>query len=209
MNNARAAANQVVVLSDSRYALRWSAHLALTNKGRHLTPASERGAVLAYSLVMLLLLTILGVTAVTTSSLQEKMAGNLRDQSVAALAGDSILRDGEEWLYTQTSRPTPVCDDIYDSTNRVRSFNCLPEIAAADDTWWTSKGFTPTEYLTQVSQQPRYVNEWLQDVPDSPAKSLNYERGKEANYYRINGWSAGVTDFVRGWFQDTYRKRFN
>ena len=55
----------------------------------------ERGTALIFALVMLLLLTILGITAVTTSSLQEKMAGNMRDQYMAQQSGDSVLRDGE------------------------------------------------------------------------------------------------------------------
>src|SRR4030065_2112209 len=46
----------------------------------------EQGAALIFALVMLLLLTILGVTAITTSSLQEKMAGNIHDQDIAHTA---------------------------------------------------------------------------------------------------------------------------
>jgi type IV pilus assembly protein PilX len=169
--------------------------------------AKQRGTVLVFSLLMLLLLTILGVTAVTTSSLQEKMAGNMRDQYVAAHAGDSILRDGEAWLFTQTSRPSPVC--AYSATDKAWDFSCLSDVTAATDSWWTSNGFVPALAISQTSQPPRYVVEWLQDVPDSPAKTLNYDRGKEANYYRIDGWSLGATNAVHGVLQDTYRKRFN
>lgn len=171
--------------------------------------AKERGAVLAFALVILLLLTILGVTAVTTSSLQEKMAGNMRDQYVATHASDSVLRDGEAWLYAQTSKPSAVC--TYSSTDRAWDYSCLPDVTAAtaDNAWWASNGFAPALSISQTALAPRYVNEWLQDVPDSPAKSLGYERGKEANYYRVNGWSTGVTDYVSTLLQDTYRKRFN
>lgn len=169
--------------------------------------SKESGTVLVFSLVMLLLLTILGVTAITTSSLQEKMAGNMRDQYVAAHAGDSILRDGEGWLYSLTTRPSPLCATT--TTDRVWSFDCLPNVTAATDGWWSSNGFTSALTISQTSQSPRYVLEWLQDVPDSPAKSTGYERGKEANYYRVNGWATGASDSVRLIVQDTYRKRFN
>lgn len=173
----------------------------------NLSMSHEHGTVLVFSLVMLLLLTILGVTAITTSSLQEKMAGNMRDQYVAAHAGDSILRDGEGWLYSLITRPSPVCTTT--TTDRIWSFNCLPDVTAATDSWWSSNGFTSALTISQTSQSPRYVLEWLQDVPDSPAKSTGYERGKEANYYRVNGWATGATDSVRLIAQDTYRKRFN
>ena len=175
--------------------------------GCNMFPAKERGTVLIFSLVMLLLLTILGVTAVTTSSLQEKMAGNMRDQYVAAHAADSVLREGEAWLFVQTSRPSPVC--AYSATDKAWDFSCLPDVTSQIDSWWASNGFAPALTISQTSQTPRYVAEWLQDVPDSPAKSTGYERGKEANYYRVNGWSTGATDAARGLLQNTYRKRFN
>lgn len=207
MHNQRATAIQDVVLLCRPPALSIPGFVGLPESMRSVLPVKERGAVLAFSLAILLLLTILGVTAVTTSGLQEKMAGNMRDQYVAAHAGDSILRDGEAWLFTLTSKPAPVC--AYDSTDRAWDFSCLPDVTAVADSWWTTNGFIPALTISQASQQPRYVDEWLQDVPDSPAKSLNYERGKEANYYRVNGWSVGVTDYVRTLIQDTYRKRFN
>lgn len=49
----------------------------------------ERGTALIMSLVILLILTILGVTAMSTSSLQEKMAGNLQDMVRAIEAAES------------------------------------------------------------------------------------------------------------------------
>jgi type IV pilus assembly protein PilX len=49
----------------------------------------ERGVVLVMALVILLILTILGVTAMSTSSLQEKMAGNTQEQTKAFQAAES------------------------------------------------------------------------------------------------------------------------
>jgi hypothetical protein len=45
--------------------------------------SSQRGAVLFVALIMLLLLTLLGVTAMQVTTLQERMAGNLRLQQQA------------------------------------------------------------------------------------------------------------------------------
>jgi len=67
----------------------------MTNRpGFHGLPASmsrERGMVLVMALVILLILTILGVTAMSTSGLQEKMAGNAQEQTQAFQAAESGL----------------------------------------------------------------------------------------------------------------------
>ena len=54
-----------------------------------LFPIRQKGAALAMALVILLILTILGVTAMSTSSLEQKMAGNIQDMTRAFQAAES------------------------------------------------------------------------------------------------------------------------
>lgn len=64
-------------------------------------PASmlrQRGSALAISLIFLLLMTLLGVSAMQGSNMQERMAGNLRDRNMAFQAAEAALRAGEGWL---------------------------------------------------------------------------------------------------------------
>lgn len=61
-------------------------------------PARQRGAVLILALVMLLLLTFMGVAAMNTARMQEKMVGNLQDAQVAFEMAELALRAGENWL---------------------------------------------------------------------------------------------------------------
>lgn len=53
---------------------------------------TQAGVVLVISLIILLLLTIIGLFAMQTTALEEKMAGNLRDKSLAFQAAESALR---------------------------------------------------------------------------------------------------------------------
>ena len=46
---------------------------------------AQRGAVLLVTLVMLLLLTLIGLAGMRLASLEERMAGNLRDRQIAFL----------------------------------------------------------------------------------------------------------------------------
>ena len=63
------------------------------------SPASslqtQAGVVLAISLIILLLLTLIGLSAMQTSALEEKMVGNMRDKILAFQAAESALRAAE------------------------------------------------------------------------------------------------------------------
>ena len=58
----------------------------------------QAGSALIVSLVILLLLTLIGVTAMSTTSLEERMAGNNRDENIAFQAAETAARDGENWI---------------------------------------------------------------------------------------------------------------
>ncbi len=65
----------------------------------------QSGAVLAISLIILLLLTIIGITAAQLTGLEEKMAGNLRDKNLAFQAAETALRAGEQLTATLPQCP--------------------------------------------------------------------------------------------------------
>ena len=64
----------------------------------------QRGAVLFVALVFLLLLTLLGVTASSTSILQERMTGGMRNAHLAGIGTESGLRGGEVDLWAAAAR---------------------------------------------------------------------------------------------------------
>ncbi len=55
----------------------------------------QRGAVLVISLLILLIMTLIGITGMQTSVLEERMAGNYRDIALAFQASETALRDAE------------------------------------------------------------------------------------------------------------------
>ena len=57
------------------------------------TRRRQNGAVLIVSLLFLVVLTILGITAMTGTTLEHRMAGNTRDYAVAMQAAEAALRD--------------------------------------------------------------------------------------------------------------------
>lgn len=55
----------------------------------------QSGAVLMFALVLLTILTLLGTSGLQVSSMEERMAGNYQDRSVAFESGESALRVAE------------------------------------------------------------------------------------------------------------------
>ena len=66
-------------------------------------PDKQKGVALFISLVLLLVLTIIGVSAVQTTSLEVRMTRNEHDTLLAFQAAESALRDAEVQLELITS----------------------------------------------------------------------------------------------------------
>lgn len=66
---------------------------------------NQSGAVLIVGLIVLLVMTILGVSALQTTVLQEKMTGNLRQTSLAFQAAEAGIQAGLSYIASQSSPP--------------------------------------------------------------------------------------------------------
>jgi type IV pilus assembly protein PilX len=133
----------------------------------HVTPSTigphkQQGIVLFVSLVLLLLLTIISVSAVQTTSLEERMSRNARDEALAFQAAESALRDAEDFIETVVS--TVAFNDA--------GANGLWTVAPFGDVdRWTDAGVwdggTSVEAPTAiqgVAEQPRYIVEHVATV---------------------------------------------
>ncbi|OAI21160.1 hypothetical protein A1359_19770 [Methylomonas lenta] len=117
-------------------------------------PQQQSGAVLVVSLIMLLLLTIIGVTSMQTTSLEEKMAGNMRDKNLAFQAAETALKTAEASLPPAASIQFNGTDGYYSST-------ATP--AVTDNDFWEdySNNHSSGISLPNISQPPRYI---IQDL---------------------------------------------
>lgn len=175
---------------------------------------SQRGTALTMSLVFLVLLTLIGITAMNTSVLEEKMAGNIKDQYMAFQAAESALKNAETDAFTNVSNATlftPSCDNGF----------CLSPTSGAfiwDTVDWsaastTSRGYgqyTSATALPGLAEQPRYI---IEDIPNptTPASGESLtdpaKRGAQGNeYFRITARGVGSTTSSQVVLQSTFRK---
>lgn len=75
---------------------------------RTLPRRAQRGAVLMISLMFLVILTMLALTSMSGTTLEERMAGQYRDLNLAFQAAEAGLRDAERDLFSVGAAPPAV-----------------------------------------------------------------------------------------------------
>lgn len=186
----------------------------------------QRGAVLVVSLLILLILTIIGVTAMSNSSLEEKMAGNMRDRSLAFQSAEAALRAGENLIEALPDIPSLANDDCTDGlcTARENDADYDPSLAPTHPHWidqrWVENGnhenlhvwTTANRHrvyantIAEVSSQPMFIIEFLAYVapPGSPVGYI--PAAGDPEMYRITALATGGSPNSRVLLQSTYRK---
>jgi type IV pilus assembly protein PilX len=99
------------------------------NTARRPMPNPQRGAVLFVALIVLILLTLLGITAAQVTVLQERMSGNFRVQQLAFERAESAMSEGRD----TASNPLTAYDTISDLPKSLGPSNTSPW-----DSWLTT-----------------------------------------------------------------------
>ncbi len=164
----------------------------------------QHGVVLFVVLIMLLLLTIIGVTAVNNVTMEERMAGNLRDGDLAFQAAEAALRNGENWLSPLSTLPaactTAPCTTVWDES-------ILINLADQDTAWWTTNGRPGAGDIANLYANPVFIVEELAIVPDS----LRIGSGNKtySDYYKVTAHATGGSQSAISVLQTTFVKRYN
>lgn len=167
---------------------------------------TQQGATLAVSLILLLIITLIGISAMQVTQLQEKMSSNFQDKLLSFTAAESALRAGEQFILNQTSVPSTyaTCPSLPCVHDRYLNL----DYSAQADSWWAANGAAYGVNLTDVATQPRYVVEYLQFVPDSPILGSSSTKSTGVYYYQISAKGTGATDSAGSILQTTVARRF-
>ncbi len=162
-------------------------------------PAHQSGVVLIVSLIMLLLLTLIGVTSSQVTSLEEKMAGNSRNYNLAFQAAESALRAGE------AATATVVSANYY-----IGSTQNIQDIDWANAKVTTYAGGALADIPT--AHAPKYIIELIGPVAGSGGGCSPCEAGTESsssgssNIYRITARGMGGNANAVVTLQSIYRR---
>jgi type IV pilus assembly protein PilX len=160
-------------------------------------PKSQHGAVLIIALLLLVMIMMLGIPAVTTNMLNERMSGNTRQRDLAFQAAEHALQEADAFMSTQTAAALDLQFDPNSDSNcadHANGFLCNGESHDNDAAYWrntfawgTASNYrTPTNALATglVASQPRYVVEKMPDVTDGTPPTTK-------KYYRITARGLG------------------
>lgn len=156
------------------------------------------------ALVFLLLLTIIGIAALGTTSLEEKMAHNAKDRNLAFQSAESALLLGESWIAGQTDMPvfpnnsyglyslsstgTQVWDSVNWSGSSIVTYPNVPygtlNVAAG------GAGST----LAEINTQPKYIIEYLAQVQNESASLEVDDPYRWRHVMRVTARGTGGTD---------------
>ncbi|ERJ17892.1 Type 4 fimbrial biosis protein PilX [Salinisphaera shabanensis E1L3A] len=126
---------------------------------------SQNGFVLVTSLIFLVVITLLAVSAINSSTLQERMASNQREKSRARQAADAALRRGELVLQ----------DAVFDTLQKPGSTVIVDTPADTDNAGGTLsvRIWRRGEMIEETDQQDN-PEAFLDDTTWASGKPLNY-----------------------------------
>lgn len=142
--------------------------------------ASQSGVSLVVALVMLLVLTLIGVSSMNTAIVELKMAGSTQQQGVALNRADEMLRVGEDDVLAIVTDP-----DAFDFAAAGDGYYVTADDINVHEIDWATEGLTS---IQGDNATDRYVTEYM------GAKAIPGESVKVGTDGRIIG--GAVHSFV-------------
>lgn len=160
--------------------------------------SDQRGSALIVSLIILIVMTVLGLTAMSGSGLQEKMAGNNRDMALAFQAAEAALRDGESYYENTVDDPV----SAFNGANPgLYAKGSNPDIFS-DATWENARTYSGA--INGVASQPRYIIELIEPIGElDNGKLMSEGYGESSDLGRMTTTVVRVTARGVGGAEDT------
>lgn len=179
------------------------------NSKPHMT--GNRGSALVISLIILLVMTLIGITSMNTSIMEERMAGNMHNRNLAFQAAESALRKGEAWIAAQTTLPDVSTDgssgiwDVAAADPDTTNNKAWWEESTRDGSWWTSNAVANSggDTISGVAAQPAYVVEELPPISGSLEAGLPVDN--KDIYLQVTARGVGGDGTAVVLLQSTYK----
>lgn len=196
------------------------------------TRIRQRGATLVVGMTLLLVMTLMALSAVQSTALQEQMAGNMKDRNLAFESAETAVRAAEHWLAAQTRVPSAAAysawhakttDLVFDSRGDKDSVKQDLQTLQGLTTWETrSRPFTDylqalqgTHYnsasaqLPFLARQPRVTVELLAFKKDTVDVGFGATEETGQETYRQLVHSSGGSGNAEMMLETRYAIRFN
>ncbi len=174
----------------------------------------QHGAVLVMSLLMLFVLTLIGVSSISTTTMEEKMSGNTRNRHLALQAAETAISDAERFIKNNINNP--IAQFTNAGTNGLYNLGYGPTTTdATNKSWWpTANKRTYTAAIQDLSGPPVYTIEYLGETMQDSTTDGNILGGEEGagsggsiHAFRITVRGTGLTNNSAVFIQSHFGKR--
>lgn len=173
-------------------------------------PAAQQGMALFLALVILLIITILGVSGLQTTTLEERMAANARDRDLAFQAAEAALRDAERYLQSAVLNEFGNSNGHYqlNAANRPRWHGDDRREGNGVITFSANRPGPGAQAspLPVVARQPEY---FIEEYPATLPEGGSLEAGVAADtleFYRVTARGFGGREATTVVLQTTYQR---
>jgi len=179
----------------------------------------QQGAALITALVFMGILTMLGISAMRSNTMDVKIHNAMKDRTNAFQCAEAALRQGERFISDADEQPTEV--PVGTIPQQVP-----PEVWPVDDdtlnnlvnqasTWWATNGWGDASLSDPGLQigcadSAEYIVQTLGGIGGDGSDDLNFEKLIESQIdgYRVSSRSEGVSDKAVVILQSTYLRQF-
>lgn len=168
---------------------------------------SQQGMTLVVSLVILIAMTVIGLTSMQSTRTEVTMAGNLRESGIAFNAAEAGLSAAEAFARDAISKNvfSSPATGLYGETDEDPDYYDL--------TTWDAAQLADTS-LPYVSEQPKFIIRYLGDRSQNEVASVNIggygssQPGMTVSNFRVTARGAGQTGTTFRYVQSYYGKEF-
>lgn len=160
------------------------------------SPRGQQGVTLVIALILLLVVSLLGLSAMKATTMEEKMVGNTQDLNVAFEAAEAALRIAAEDI--PNAEATGFSDDC--SSGYCTAGTGADSAARWEDSTldvWGSEAQVTTG-VTGVRSQPQYIIEKMPYTvavsSDSLVTGYSSNGSGAGSYYRVTARATGASD---------------
>ena len=180
---------------------------------------NQQGAALITALVFMGILTMLGISAMRSNTLDVKIHNAMKDRLNAFQCAEAALRQGELFISTANSKPDDYIAGVPDqAAGEVWQIdtNTLNNYVDQAATWWVTNGWSDdslkdtTDVKVGCAVDAQYIVQSLGGIGDNGSGDLSFkaQATSQIDGYRITSRSEGVSANAAVILQSTFTRQF-
>lgn len=177
----------------------------------------QQGAALVTSLVFMSILTLLGISAMRSNTLDVKIHNAMMDRANAFQCAEAALRQGEIYIRSATQRPEVSSLGAPSIESRQvwnGGLSALNGMVDKDDKWWKDNGWSDSvlsdsDAKVGCADAAEFVVQSMGSVGNG-SEDLSYSAlsEKQMNVYKVTSRSEGTSENSSVILQSTYTRQF-